>query len=71
MKNGTVHRFKSREITPHAVVNWLHDELPRIAEIYVVIKDKDGNFTDAVCGEAGGCAFSALIIQQKALETMA
>lgn len=70
MSDGTVHRFKSREITPHAVVNWLNEELSRTDEIYVVLKDKDGNFVDAICGNAGGAAFAALILQQKAVETL-
>lgn len=67
---GTVLRFKHYEISPYAVVNWLHDELPKIANIYVVIEDKEGNYVEAVCGNAGGAAFSALILQQKAMEAL-
>lgn len=67
---GEVKRFKSREITPHAVVNWLNEVLSETDEIYAVIKDKDGNFAEAICGDAGGASFSALILQQKALETL-
>jgi hypothetical protein len=70
MSAGNVKRFKSREITPHAVVNWLFDELLNIEEIYVVIKDKEGNYVEAVKGDAGGAAYAALIIQQIAVETL-
>lgn len=63
-------RFEPKEISPQAVVNWLEHVLPETAEIYAVIKDKDGNFAEAISGEAGGAAFSALILQKKATDTL-
>lgn len=67
---SVVSRFKNSEIIPHAVVNWLNDELPNIDGIFVVIKDKDGNFVEGICGNAGDLAFVALVLQAKALEAL-
>lgn len=52
-----------KEISPHAIVSHLQAELSEIDEIYMVVKDKDGNYYEIICGETGGLAFSIQILQ--------
>jgi len=61
---SNVHKFMSKEISPHAIVSHLQGELDDIDEIYIVIKDKAGNYNEVICGETGGLAFAIAVLQK-------
>lgn len=65
-----VTRFKPTEISPHAVINHLNEILPTIEEIYVVTKDKDGNWEEHHCGDLMGLTFAVLVMHKHALEIL-
>lgn len=57
-------KFMPKEISPHAILCHLQHELPEIEELYIVIKDKKGNYNEVICGETGGLAFAILVLQK-------
>lgn len=65
-----VHRMLHDDVTPHAVLSYLNEKLPDIAEIYIVIKDKEGNWSHTICGNLAGVSFSTLILHDVALKTL-
>ncbi len=69
--NGKVIAFEpAGAITPFAVIAWLNKHIARFPEIYVVVKDVDGEFIEAIAGDVAGLATSALILQKHALEEL-
>lgn len=51
------------QITPTTLVNNLLDNLGNLEEIYCVVKTKDGSFIEVCSGNAGGVAFSIVVLQ--------
>lgn len=56
--------------SPHGLVSFLNEEVDDIAEIYCVIRTKDGTFSPQIIGNAAGLAFAILVLQQYALDCM-
>ena len=66
--DNIVNRFMPKEISPHAVVQHLLNELNDIEELYIVVKDKKGNYNEVITGETGGLAFAILVLQKYFME---
>ena len=67
---SNVNKFMPKEISPYAIVSHLEHELPDIEELYIVVKDKKGNYNEVICGETGGLAFSIAVLQKHLMERM-
>lgn len=63
-------KFMPKEISPHAVVCHLQNEIENIAELYVVIKDKHGDFYEALTGSNQGLAFSIVVLQKHLMDRL-
>ena len=63
-KHDNIHRFMPKDISPHAIVSHLQAELEEISELYIIVKDKSGNYNEVVCGETGGLAFAIMVLQK-------
>lgn len=64
MNQSNLKKFMPKEISPHAIVSHLQNELADIDELYIVVKDKAGNYNEVICGETGGLAFAILVLQK-------
>lgn len=51
-------------VTVHHVVTELTKELSKMDEIYVVTKDKEGEWLVSTCGDLGGVAFAIQLLQE-------
>lgn len=56
--------------TVHTLITELAEKVDSIEELYVVVKDKDGNFQESLCGDMAGVCFAALLLQKFALENV-
>jgi hypothetical protein len=62
-------KFLPRETSPHTIVTHLQNELndDNIVEIYIVVRDRKGNYNETLYGDVGGLAFAILVLQKSAI----
>lgn len=60
-KAGAVH-------TIHTLITELVEKVELIEEIYMVVKDKDGNFEEVLCGDLAGLGVSIAVLQKYMME---
>lgn len=69
-KSKNKNNFMPKDISPHAIICHLQNELSEIDELYIVLKDKSGNYNEVICGHTGGLSFAIVVLQKYLLERM-
>lgn len=59
-----------KDVSPHSILTHLQEHLPELAELYVIVKTKDGDSWECVSGDMEGLAYAVLRLQSFALATM-
>lgn len=68
--SDNVKHFMPKEFSPHAIVSQLQNEVSDIEELYVVVKNKTGDYHEIISGETGGLSFAIAVLQKYLLERL-